>query len=176
MRIEAFVEPDAIGLRLYEGESLRVERRLTPAPTECADRRAALGLALALAIDAAVLEAFAPEPAAPRVEPQPPTPVQPPPTDVEPPPVVAEEPRVSGAIAIEALGGFAVLPAPAFGAAVTGEVLPVPWLAVQAGAFALVGLRFPLGEGSVAPLVAAGSVGVCPGRAFGRRVRLSLCG
>jgi hypothetical protein len=177
LSIEAYEDSEGIGLRLFDGPTLRVERRLSPAPARCEDRRAALGLAIALAIDAAVLEGLAPAQPEPEAEPLP-EPVAPAPA-IAPTPEIASadapQPRIGGALHAEGLAAFGVLPSPAFGAAVEGELLPVPWLAIDAGTFVLAGLPFALADGTIDAVLAAGSVRVCPRRGFGR-VHISLCG
>lgn len=87
----------------------------------------------------------------------------------------APQPPIGGALHAEGLAAFGVLPSPAFGAAVEGELLPVPWLAIDAGTFVLAGLPFTLADGTIDAVLAAGSVRVCPRRGFGR-IHISLCG
>ena len=72
LTVEVVIGDDAIGFVLRRAGEIRVERMLSPAPADCADRRAALGLAIAMALDAAVLEAFVPPPPEPEpTEPRP---------------------------------------------------------------------------------------------------------
>ena len=60
LAVEVTADEMSVGFVLRRSGEIRVERTLSPAPADCADRRAALGLAIAMALDAAVLEALAP--------------------------------------------------------------------------------------------------------------------
>ena len=181
VRIEVEAREGADAFRLLVDDTPRVERAFAPPPNTCPDRIAALGLGIALAIDASVIDDFVPPAPAPEPEP-PPAPPQSPPTPVAapaPPPEPEPEPdspprRLTGAIVVDGLAGFGLVGAPAFGGAVTGEIEPVPWLAIGAGVLAAGGLRFPLGDGEASAVWLAGHASICPQRSFGR-IRLALC-
>ncbi|UJR86209.1 hypothetical protein [Sandaracinus amylolyticus] len=149
-------------------------RRFDRLPAECPDRRAAVALAIALALDAAILESIG----IPPPEPTPPPPVEPPP--VEPPPPAPPPPPPAGerpAFSIEAEAWLALelLPDPAL-----GGVLAVSWIAGQgvrlrAGvlATALVGASVVPGAADVSLLT--GRIDACLDRSVLPHVLLGGC-
>jgi hypothetical protein len=166
---------DALAFELRRDGEVRVERTISPVPADCADRQAALALAISLAIDASVLENIVPTPAPT------PSPVEPAPTPVR----AAPAPRATGAPAQHRLrvallfGPVAlleVLDHAAFGGELGVELRPLEFLDLRAGALAAGGLPIGLAGGSIAPVLAGGRADVCPGRSFAReRVRLRVC-
>ncbi len=79
-------QPRRLAFTLRRGDTVIAVRRFDPAPARCGDLHAVVGLAIALAVDATLLESVAGEPAA---EPPPDTPA---PED-DPPAVVGESTR-----------------------------------------------------------------------------------
>lgn len=149
-RLAVVVEDEGAGASFVvtrDGEPVAV-RRFDRLPPGCEDRRAALGIAIALAIDAAVLDALA----APR------------PAEVE----TATAPRASPAVALEVAAEgqvlFAVLPEVAaawqIGARVVVEhafeVGAYAWVTSQSGA--------DLGPGRVAAQLTGGRLDLCARR------------
>ncbi len=182
VRIEVQAREGADAFRLLVDETPRVERTFAPPPRTCPDRIAALGLGIALAIDASVIDDFVPPAPEPPPPPPPPAPAPPPiaratPSAPEPEPEPEPTPaprRLRGALVVDGLAGFGLVGAPAFGGAVSGELEPVPWLAIGLGVLAAGGLRFPLGDGEASAVWLAGHASLCPQRSFGR-IRLALC-
>ncbi|MEM6990360.1 MAG: hypothetical protein AAF721_07685 [Myxococcota bacterium] len=178
--IEVDATADSIAFRLLRDGEVRVERALSPAPPACSDRRAALGLSIAMALDATVLGSLAPPPE-PVVEPTPePAPPEPevevptlPPEPAEPVPTV-EPNEFRFSLAASGIASFGVTPGAAFGGELTAELGFVPWLDIVVGGEGLGGLPIALGGGDVGTAIAAGRVAACPSRAFGR-VRPRLC-
>ncbi|GEM_PF-2048036 len=160
---------DRVGFRVRLDDVVRAERMLDPAPTECADVHAALGLAIALAIDASVLESLGVPPPAPAVQPMDSS-------AVDRGPVVQPTTRqgIRVTLSVGAIAAFQVLPRPAFGADVMIDLGPVPWLDLRIGGFVVSGPRFGLGSGEVSAVLGAATLEVCPSRGWGR-VRLRLC-
>jgi hypothetical protein len=164
---------DAIAFELRNAGEVKVERDM-PAPENCADRHAALALAIAMAIDASVFAAAVPEiPAAPTVaEPA---------TDGETPELRARErptpppaPRVRVDVFAGALAGFELLPGIAFGGRAGVSIGATSWLDIDIEALAVGGLPFELRPGRVQPTLAGGAVGACPNRRWSR-FQLRLC-
>ena len=176
VRLQIAVElrgEDAIAFELRNEGALKVEREL-PAPKNCADRHAALALAIAMAIDASVLDAAMPEtpPVAKAAEPA---------TDDEAPELRARErptpppaPRTRVAVFAGALAGFEILPGVAFGGRAGVSVGATPWLDIDIEALAMGGLPFALDPGRVQPTLAGAAVGACPNRRWSR-FQLRLC-
>jgi len=185
LAVEVTATTDAVGFILRREGIARAERTLSPAPVECADRRAALGLAIAMALDAAVLESL--EPLAPvKAEPTPvPAPEPALPANEDPgvtlvpraPPVPAPEPAPAPlrlALAAQADASFGVLPRPSFGGLVALELGVAPWLDLRIAGGATAGLPTRLAGGEVTTALGFGGLGLCPGRTLGR-VRVRLC-
>lgn len=176
LEVDVTVDGDSVGFRLLRGGEVRVERSLSPAPTDCADRRAALGLAIAMALDAAVLESLAPPP-------QQPKPV-PPAVDLEPAPEPstradsAPQPPPArtfrSAVTADAATLLGVLPRVGLGGELGLELGGLPWLDVRVSGGFVAGLSAPLSGGRLETRLGWAGAELCPARAFGR-VRLRLC-
>ncbi|HET6585540.1 MAG TPA: hypothetical protein VFG69_18905 [Nannocystaceae bacterium] len=172
---------DRVEFVLRRDESVRVERAIAPAPRDCADRQAALGLAIALAIDASVLESIAPAPTP--VAPTPaaaPTPTRAPTPIVEPERVAAEPAPRPRELRVALLFGpvalVEVLDHAAFGGELGVELRPIEFLDVRVGALVAGGLPIGLAGGEIAPVLAGGRADACPARSFAReRLRLRVC-
>lgn len=177
-RLEIAVElhgDDSVAFELRNDGEVKVEREM-PAPPDCADRHAALALAIAMAIDASVLAAAAPQ--------TPPTPM--PPTteqverDADAPELVAREravaatPRTRIDVFAGAFAGFELVPGVSFGGRLGVGIGAAPWLDVEVEALAAGGLPFAIGPGEVQPTLAGGAVSVCPARRWSR-FQLRLC-
>jgi hypothetical protein len=138
------------------------ERSFAVLPAACPDRRAALGLAIALAIDHAVLEGLGivtPEPAKAVAPPSPPAPSK----SVVLPRPAPRHVGLSFEAGVALLG--AVLPhaAPAGRVAVELELGP---LRVRAGALATLEQTFRVGSGRTDAALVAASLEACLARAF----------
>ncbi len=189
LTVEVRADPRTVGFVLRRDEEVRVERTLSPAPVDCADRRAALGLAIAMALDAAVLEALAPSvPEPEEVVPEEPEEVEPEPVGVVVPVEAAptpapeeidqpEEPAERSlrlSLDVEGMPVFGVLPRVGFGGEIGVELGWTSWLDARVAAGGAGGLTATLAEGRVTAWLAYGAVELCPGRSFGR-VRLRGC-
>jgi len=188
LTVEVSADPRTVGFVLRRGEEVRVERTLSPAPVDCADRRAALGLAIAMALDAAVLEALAPpvpepdepEPEAVELEPEPVEVVAPVEREPTPEPEQIEGPEEPAeralrlALDVDAQPVFGVLPRVGFGGELGVDLGWTSWLDARVAGGGAGGLAATLAEGRVTAWLAYGAVELCPGRSFGR-VRLRGC-
>lgn len=183
LSVEVRVVDDGVGFVLRRAGEIRVERMLSPAPLDCADRRAALGLAIAMALDAAVLEALAPPveatPPEPQPEPTPPPPVEtevpvPPPPASEPVPPGPVPPRVQLAVTAEPAVQLGALPRVAFGGELGAELGLGGWLDLRLAGGGTAGLPIALADGQVDGAIGWGAAEGCPARALGR-VRVRLC-
>lgn len=140
---------------VLRGQTARAARRFETLPEACDDRRAAVGLAIAIALDAAVLEGIAPVPEPP--------PERPPP--VEPSPDEAPEPEPASSVhvevAAEAQVSVEVLPHVAAGwqagpRLVIDELVEIglaAWVSSVAGS--------DLGDGRVDAQLAGGRLDLC---------------
>jgi hypothetical protein len=176
LSIEVGAGPDAATIVVREGETVSIERHITPMPADCADLHAAVGLAIALAIDASVLDTLGVPPPAPPVAPTRARDeeVPPPPTKPAPPPPPETTPLHAGAI----VSALALVGAPtraSFGAELVGELGPARWIDLDVGVLVAGGLPVHLQGGRATPVLVAGRLAACPGRAFARRVRLRVC-
>lgn len=176
LSIAATAGPDAVTIVVREGASVSIERSIAPMPADCADLHAAVGLAIALAIDASVLDTLGVPPPAPppavddaRDEEAPLVPV------VAPPPVVAEPRKLHAAGIVSAIAMVGAPPGAAFGGELVAELGPARWIDLDLGVVAAGGLRVRLQQGDAAPVLVAARVAACPGRAFAGKVRLRLC-
>lgn len=188
-RVRATVTADAPGslrVRLYIDDSLSVDRLLDPSPSKCADRHAAVGLLIAMAIDQQLEAGQMPIPEA-KLEPPPPTPTAPQAartgTDDERAPRLearrdnrAGRPRATEvSLYAGPMVGFELLPGVAFGGRLGISVEALSWLEVDIGALGLAGLPFELGVGEVAPALVGAEVALCPSRRWSRwQARLCL--
>lgn len=179
-----------VGFRLYRSGQLRVERSLSPAPSDCADRRAALGLAVAMALDAAVLESLRPpeadvdasigisaEPEATESTPAPvPDPASSPSIDepeaAEPIPSAERALRLAASLRLDTLVG--ALPRVAFGGEAGLELGLWSWLDLRLAGGGAGGLPATLADGEVDTALGWGALELCPARRLGR-VRVRLC-
>lgn len=161
---------DAVEFQLRRDGEVRVERTIDPAPRDCADRQAALALAIALAIDASVLDTIVPAP---------PVPVAAPPAKTaEPdrPPPAPARPRLRVALLVGPVALLEVLDHAAFGGEIGVELRPIAFLDVRLGVLAAGGLPIDLADGEIAPVLVGGRADACPARSFAReRLRLRLC-
>lgn len=187
VQVEAGV--DSVGFRLLRDDEVRVARTLSPAPAACADRRAALGLSIAMALDATVLGSLRP----PEPEPEPEPEVEPEPKPepeldkaspevaprlvpsepvAEPDPTPQAPLRVS--VAASGIGAYGMTPSTAFGGELDVELGVASWLDVVVGTEAVGGLPVALAGGRVATVIGAARLAACPAREFGR-VRARIC-
>jgi hypothetical protein len=175
-RLEIAVElhsDAAIAFELRNDGAVKVEREM-PAPENCADRHAALALAIAMAIDASVFDAAMPEtPPAPKAaEPT---------TDDDAPELRARErptpppaPRTRVDVFAGVLAGFELLPGAAFGGRAGVSIGATSWLDIDVEALAMGGLPFAIDPGRVQPTLTGGAVGACPNRRW-NRFQIRLC-
>jgi hypothetical protein len=179
-RLEVRAEVDRVVLVVRTEGAVVVERSLSPLPADCADLHAAVGLALALAVDASVLESLGVA--------APPDPPRAPAEDSErapeptPPPIEDAPPRRGPLVGIE-LAATTMVGVPrgvAFGAAITGQLGVASWLDVEVGLVATGGLPVAVAPstayaGEVVPVLTFARAGVCPRRDLGPRVALRGC-
>lgn len=198
LSIKVTTSGDTVSFQMRRGGEVRAEKNDWPLPSRCADRRAALGLAVAIAIDAAVLESLAPEvvptslepkpePKPERPQPEPPTPtptVEPPerpePANLEPEPPLSPEParaetpafRLAATLGPELLLG--ALPRAGFGGELGLEFGWISWLDIRVDGGGAAALRTSFIDGEVDAAMGWGALGLCPARSLGR-VRVRLC-
>lgn len=178
--------PNALRVQLYIEGSLSVDRVLDPAPSNCSDRHAAVGLLIAMAIDqqldAGPLPAPEPRPPPPDQAPAPPEPTRTVSDDERAPKLEARSKPSSSpakprgiALFVGPMVGFEVLPGVAFGGRLGLSLQAASWLEVDAGALGLAGLSFELGVGEVRPSLVGAEAGLCPTRRWSRwQVRLCV--
>lgn len=155
-----------------KGEKLVGERDLPVGTLPCADLRAALTLAIAIAIDSTLLESLGIEP--PVTEPTPRDPdvrVTPPPWPPEPEPVRAlppakRAPPLEGAphglgLALEAIALFGVLPGAALGAVPRLGFSPSESFEVRASALGTTRAQAAIGAGTASAAILAGQLEAC---------------
>jgi hypothetical protein len=170
--VEVGAESTTIHLR-RSGASIGA-RTFDRLPTACADRRAVLALAIALAIDAALLESIgiAPLAAAPAAPTEPPP--DPEPAPVEPPRAPAGE-RVAVSIEAEAVLAIEVLPDVALAGAASVAVLLGGGARLRAGVLATQRSGTPIAHGSAALSLVAGRIDGCYGRVVAAHILLGGC-
>lgn len=134
-------------------------------PADCADRRAALGLAIALGLDAAVLDSLGV-----------PSPDEEPPPDEPPAPRPPRGERLAVALEAEALLALEVLPEPALAGAVSVAVATGEGVRLRAGALATQEVGTSLGRGGADLALVAGRADVCFGRTLESVISLGGCG
>jgi hypothetical protein len=79
-------DPRAVLVTLRDGERAIAERPFEALPSDCGDAHAAVGLAIAMAIDATILASLGVDETVPQPSPEPPPPPPPEPAPSEPPP------------------------------------------------------------------------------------------
>ncbi len=156
-------QPRVAGFRMLRGGRVVAVRRFEPGPSRCEQLHAVLGLAIAMALKASLIEEIAPTAASPPV---------PAPSPSVPP--RAAPPR--WAIAVDALAALAVLPDPAFGIDARVEIALTPTFRARLGLLALVAF----GETFDAPghfdtWLLAPRLDLCAGFDVTRRLRASGC-
>ena len=164
--------PGASIVVLERGE-VRATRRFDALPASCADQRAVLGLAIAIAIDAALVERLVTTPQVPRAPvAAPPTPasldpVESPPTPASPvaPELAEQAPALVVELGVEGGLALGVLPDASARAAVSGSLLLDGSLRFTLGAFVTSPSTQVLGSGQVRALLAGGRLDACVVRA-----------
>lgn len=151
-----------------DGEPV-AERRFRAARVACADLRAAVGLAIALAIDATVLDAIEGEEAAPA--PGTPAPEAPAGPRAEAPPAARRWLEVDALV----VGVAGVLPRPGLGGGLGVGVPLAPSWVLRAGAWAAVAATAEVGTGSADVAMVAGEAATCIERPLGLP-RVRACG
>lgn len=182
-------DPRRLAFSLRRGDDVIAVRRFDPAPARCADLHSVVGLAIALAIDATLLENLQREPdpeppdrepvdPEPEPEPEPsPRPPQPPVGPVTAPPGPRPRPKPrQWSLWSEVVGVFSVGAPPGVGGGARFGLYGRWKELVDVGAGALVHSSGAerVGEGSAVLSVAAGRFDVCAGPRLGR-VRLRGC-
>jgi hypothetical protein len=142
-------------------------RRFEPGPSRCEQLHAVLGLAIAMALKASLIEEIAPTAASPPV---------PGSSSSVPPPEAIPEVLPRWAIAADGLAAIAVLPDPAFGVDARVEIALTPTFRARLGLLALVAF----GETFDAPghfdtWLLAPRLDLCAGFDVTRRLRASGC-
>jgi hypothetical protein len=135
------------------------ERGFPVLPSACPDRRAALGLAIALAIDHAVLHGLGIEAPAPPARAAAPPPPAPTPAATSPSPAPSLSFELGAALLAH------VLPEPAPAGRMTVDV-GLGGLALRAGALATLEQTFRVGSGRTRAALISASLEVCLGRAW----------
>jgi hypothetical protein len=155
------VEADAAtaSFALAQGGERVATRRFDRLPAGCADRRAVLGLAIALAIDSALAER--PEVLGVASDDETPGPGQ--------------ATTVSGAIEVEALVAIELLPDVGFLASVALSLSPVAPLRLRAGALVSARQGAPIGRGGAELTLAAGRLDVCGAAPIAPELALGGC-
>jgi len=176
-------QPQRLAFSLRRGDDVIAVRRFDPAPARCADLHSVVGLAIALAIDATLLENLQREPdPEPSPDDEVDPPIDPPPKD--PPPVVTppKDPRGEGprprswALWSEITGLLSIGAPPGLGGGARFGLYG-RWretIDLGAGMVAQSSGAEPIGTGMALFSVAAGRVDVCAGPRLGR-VRLRGC-
>lgn len=178
LEIEVRADPDdrnIVHLAIRgDGETL-VDRPFEPVPDDCDATHAAVGLAVAIALDSTVLASFlaltpTPNPQ-PDSQPQPDPQPQPQPNP-EPQPRPKPKPKLSLRAQAVLAGGLH----PFFGAGgrVTFTGDPAPWLSLRGSAEVTQGLAAPLADDAVAVTIIDGRFDICAGR-VGDKVRNHGC-
>ncbi len=177
--------PGGVGLTLLRDGQVVGERRFTTLDVPCEDARAAIGLAIAVAIDNTLLQAL-------RTEPPPPPPASPPslsPPVAEPPvpaPAPPREAPVAGVglgASLDVIGILGPLPSLAAGFSPAFELMPHRSFELRVAGLATTGSTFTLGTGSVSAAIFAGRIDGCAAfhrgpRAEGARlaaIRIHAC-
>jgi len=155
---------------LDEGRALG-ERRFERLPESCADRRAALSLAIAIALDAGVLDRLGvPRLAEPELPPPPPSP------DPEPPSEPAPELPAPLRFEVASRVGFGagVLPSWQASLELTVGIRRARW-STHLGLWATAASRTALGEGAIRARAVAGSLSFCGHARPVRRLGMAGC-
>jgi hypothetical protein len=173
--------PGGVGLTLLRDGQVVGERRFTTLDVPCEEARAAIGLAIAVALDNTLLQDL-------RVEPPPPPPA-PPPAPAPAPPVPAAPPPAPGAhlglgMSLDAVGMLGPLPSLVAGVSPAFELTPHGMFDLRLAGLATSASTFPVGTGSVSAAIFAGRVDACAAfqlgpHAEGARLaalRLHACG
>ncbi len=188
--------PGGVGLTLLRDGQVVGERRFTTLDVPCDEARAAIGLAIAVAIDNTLLQALRTEPPPPASPPPPPTsppppspPVaEPPPSPPLPVPAPPREARPREALGLGAsldfVGMLGPLPSLVAGLSPAFELMPHRNFELRVAGLATTGSSFALGTGSVSAAIFAGRVDACAAfqlgpRAEGARlaaIRIHACG
>jgi hypothetical protein len=193
-------KPNKLAFTLRRGDDVVAVRRFDPAPSRCSDLHSVVGLAIALAIDATLLEeihADPPEVLPPGADPPDDDPPDPVPADEDPPddepdppaavvdpapprkpdPPVLPAPRSRWRAWTEIVGVFSIGAPPGVGGGGRLTVLARrnEVLDIGGGAMLLSSGSERVGIGRALLWAAAGRVDVCVGPRFGR-VRLRGCG
>ena len=155
------VEADAAtaSFALVESGERVATRRFDRLPAGCADRRAVLGLAIALAIDSALAER--PEVAGTAID--------------DAAPAQAHASTVSGAIEVEALLAIELLPDVGFLGSVALSLSPLPALRLRAGALVSGRQGAAIGRGSAELTLAAGRLDACGAASIATELMLGGC-
>lgn len=169
---------DSVRFTVERDAALAGERDLPVGKLACPDLRAALSLAIAIAIDSTILESLGveappttptpretelspPAPAAPLVAPPPP----PPQRDEQLPPAPKRlhprEDRTLVGFAVEAVALFGVLPGPAIGASPRLGIAPISWLDLRVSALGTTRAQTIVGGGTTSASLLAGLGEVC---------------
>jgi len=169
--------PDAAVITVHTPAGV-IERPFAPGPPGCSDLHAVLGLAIAMAIDASVLESLGyevvegPQPAPQAVESElPPLQAR---RAVAPAPAPPRRARLRAVAGVRAGLWLEALPGIAGGGQLQVELGWRPWIELRAGVLGGRGGQRPLGPGSVQFGLVAGRLDACFGVAR-RRLRPRLC-
>lgn len=166
-------EPGRPRFVVMRGGKPAAERRFKPNQIACADLRAALALAIALAIDATILQSVleplpAPEPPTPEPKPKPrpkPKPKPKPQPSPLPPPEPQAEAALEGEATLLVLAG--VLPELTWGGGV-GLVVPMGAFAIRGMGWGTASVDVSIGRGTASVAMAAGELGACLESELGR--------
>lgn len=182
-------DPRRLAFTLRRDDTVIAVRRFEPAPARCGDLHAVVGLAIALAIDATLLESVAgetpTEPPAddpdddPAIETAPPPEIRPPepaPTPTPPEPAPTPTRRRAWSMHGELHGLFTINAPPGVGGG--GRLgLSLSWRSIVdiiPSAMAMSSGKQPVGEGTGRMAAAAGRLDVCAGPPM-RRLRIRGC-
>jgi hypothetical protein len=156
--------PTGVGLTLLRDGQVVGERRFTTLDVPCEDARAAIGLAIAVAIDNTLLQDL-------RADPPPPPPAPPPVAELPPPPPppAAAPPREAigaGAgpglgMSLDFVGMLGPLPSLVAGLSPAFELTPHRMFEIRIAGLATSASTFAVGTGSVSAEIFAGRVDAC---------------
>lgn len=165
------VPPPRVAFVLKDEDGVRAERDFPDPPPQCADRLAVVSFAVAVAIDATVLEKLgapkkepAPLPELPPPAPLPPLPdpePPPPPPSVVPSPVEPAEPKVVLGATLEGWAAFGLLPDPAFAGYAGGQATWPVGVELRLGGFASSEVTTRVGDGNARVRVAGARADGC---------------
>jgi hypothetical protein len=163
------IDPRAVAFRVLRSGRVIASRRFDPGPARCDHLHAAVGLAIAMALKASLVDEIAPVRAAP-----PPAPPAMPGADAS---ATRRAPETPWGLGVAPIVGIAVLPDPAAGGAIAIGRSLVQFLSVRLSALALAARNetFDAAPGRFDAALFAGRLDVCAGVDLARPLRVRGC-